>query len=38
MENIQILIKALEYIDNNLTESINTEEIANHLYCSKSTI
>ena len=38
MENIQILIEALEYIDNNLTESINTEEIANHLYCSKSTI
>lgn len=38
MENIQILVEALEYIDNNLTESINTEEIANHLYCSKSTI
>lgn len=38
MENIQILIEALEYIDNHLTESINTEEIANHLYCSKSTI
>lgn len=38
MENIQILIEALDYIDNNLTESINTEEIANHLYCSKSTI
>ena len=38
MENIQILIDALEYIDNNLTESINTEDIASHLYCSKSTI
>lgn len=38
MEKIQILIEALEYIDNNLTESINTEEIANYLYCSKSTI
>lgn len=38
MENIQILIDALEYIDNNLTESINTKDIANHLYCSKSTI
>lgn len=38
MENIQILIEALEYIDNNLTESINTEDLANHLYCSKSTI
>lgn len=38
MDKIQILIDALEYIDNNLTESINTEEIANHVYCSKSTI
>ncbi|MDO4189746.1 MAG: helix-turn-helix domain-containing protein [Lachnospiraceae bacterium] len=38
MEKIQILIEALEYIDNNLTESINTEDLANHLYCSKSTI
>lgn len=38
MENIQLLVEALEYIDNNLTESINTEDIANHLYCSKSTI
>ncbi|MCQ2524023.1 MAG: helix-turn-helix domain-containing protein [Lachnospiraceae bacterium] len=38
MENIQILIEALEYIDNNLMESINTEDIADHLYCSKSTI
>lgn len=38
MENIQILIDALEYIDNNLTESINTDEIAKHLYCSKSTL
>ena len=38
MENIQILIDALEYIDNNLTESINTEDLANHLYCSKSAI
>ena len=38
IEKIQILIEALEYIDNNLTESINTEKIANYLYCSKSTI
>lgn len=38
MENIQILVRALEYIENNLTESIKTEDIANHLYCSKSTI
>lgn len=38
MENIQILIEAIEYIEENLTESIKTEDIANHLYCSKSTI
>lgn len=38
MEKIQILIEALEYIDNNLTESIKTEDLANHLFCSKSTI
>lgn len=38
MENIQILIEALKYIDDNLTEAINTDEIAKHLFCSKSTI
>lgn len=38
MEKIQILMEALAYIDNNLTEALNTEDIANHLYCSKSTI
>lgn len=38
MENIQILIEAMEYIDTNLTESIKTDDIANHLHCSKSTI
>lgn len=38
MENLQILIDALDFIENNLTESIKTDDIANHLYCSKSTI
>ena len=38
MDKIQILIKALNYIDDNLTEPIDTAQIANHLYCSKSTI
>ena len=38
MENLQLLIGALEYIEDNLTEPIKTENIADHLYCSKSTI
>ncbi|MDC7294304.1 AraC family transcriptional regulator [Butyrivibrio sp. DSM 10294] len=38
MENIQLLIEALEYIEDNLTEPIKTETIADHLHCSKSTI
>ena len=38
MENIQLLIEALEYIEDNLTEAIKTETIADHLHCSKSTI
>ena len=38
MENIQLLAEALEYIENNLAESIKTETIADHLHCSKSTI
>ena len=38
MENLQLLIKALDYIEDNLTEPIKTENIAEHLYCSKSTI
>lgn len=38
MENLDILVGALEYIESNLTESIKTEDIANSLYCSKSTI
>ena len=38
MENLELLIKALEYIENNLTQPLKTESIAEHLYCSKSTI
>ena len=38
MESIQLLIEALAFIEDNLTESIRTETIADHLYCSKSTI
>ena len=38
MENIQLLIEALEYIEDNLTETIKTENIADQLHCSKSTI
>lgn len=38
MDNLQILIEAMEYIENNLTENIKTDDIAKHLYCSKSTI
>ena len=38
MENIQLLIEALAFIEDNLTEPIRTETIADHLYCSKSTI
>ena len=38
MENLQLFIQALDYIETNLTEPIKTEAIAEHLYCSKSTI
>lgn len=38
MENLNILVGALEYIEANLTESIKTEDISDFLYCSKSTI
>lgn len=38
MENVELLIQALEYIENNLTESVKTEDIAASLYVSKSTI
>lgn len=38
MENMQLLIEALAYIEDNLTEPIKTENIADKLHCSKSTI
>ena len=38
MENFQLLIEAMEYIEDNLTEPIKTENIADKLHCSKSTI
>ncbi len=38
MEKLQLLIQALDYIEHNLTEPIRTEDIADHLYCSKSSI
>ncbi len=38
MENIGLLIEALEYIENHLASPIRTESIAEHLHCSKSTI
>lgn len=38
MESLDILVGALEFIEENLKESIKTEDIANHLYVSKSTI
>ena len=38
MDNIQLLIEALEYIEDYLTEPIKTEIIADKLHCSKSTI
>jgi len=38
MENLLLLARALEYIEENLTENIKTEDIADHLYCSKSCI
>lgn len=38
MENLELLIGALGYIEENLTENIKTEDVANHLYCSKSTV
>lgn len=38
MDNLQLLIEAMDYIENNLTENMKTDDIANHLYCSKSTI
>ena len=38
MQQLQILIRALEYIEENISNSVKTEDIANHCYCSKSSI
>ena len=38
MENIELLVETLNYIEENLTENIKNEDIADHLFCSKSTI
>ena len=38
MENIQLLIEAMEYIEDNLSQPLKTDTIADHLHCSKSTI
>lgn len=38
MENLGLLIEALEFIENNLASPIRTESISEHLHCSKSTI
>lgn len=38
MENLLLLAEALEFIEENLTENIKTEDIAANLYCSKSKI
>lgn len=38
MENLLLLTEALEFIEENLTENIKTEDIAANLYCSKSKI
>ena len=38
MENLGLLIEALEYIEKNLASPIRTESISEHLHCSKSTI
>lgn len=38
MQQLQILIRALEYIEDNLSSAIRTEDIAEHCYCSKSSL
>lgn len=38
MQQLQILIRALEYIEENLSNPTKTEEIAEHCYCSKSSL
>lgn len=38
MENVLLITSALEYIEENINENIKTDIIADHLYCSKSTL
>lgn len=38
MEKLFMITEALDYIENHLTESIKTENIAKALYCSKSSV
>lgn len=38
MEKVLLITEVLEYIENNLTEDIKTNDIAKALYCSKSSI
>lgn len=38
MQQLQILIRALEYIEDNLSNSVKTEDIAEYCYCSKSSL
>ncbi len=38
MENLILITSALEFIEDNLTEDIKTDDIAKELYCSKSSI
>lgn len=38
MQNIQLLMVALEYIETHLSADINTPDIAKHCFCSKSTL
>ena len=38
MQQLQILIRALEYIEENLSSPIKTEDIAEQCYCSKSSL
>ena len=38
MQQLQILMRALEYIEQNLGNPAKTEEIADYCYCSKSSL
>ncbi len=38
MQQLQILMRALDYIENNFSESLKTEEIAEYCHCSKSSL